>query len=415
MKTYLQILCVLFCSVVLGQELKTKKIKEKLEAFPKTKKVYNVLNANKNIKHGKYEEFYKKTLRVSGSYDKGEKHGEWRYTDISEKYLQKGSFDHGKEVGYWESKMINGNYGKKYYNDKGRLDSAFYFNKNNQLLSSYTSDSSLNGSININNYDNGFKEVIIKKDSMSITEVFYPNEQLFHRKKEEGDKLVSASDYYNDKGTVFRKSKIKEGNGMLFTFYLTATAEGKPIGKSGVMYKKGKPNGTYTSYDIKGKLMNQGDYLNGNKVGEWKMWSKKKKKYISRYIKGQNKEYKLTHGDKPYKITKDMVSLTKEDKKGDLTKKERFSKIVNKNILLNLDVKSIAQYITNPKEVCKIVANFKMNTYGEIVDVKVKAPHPKIEEEVILVLQKMATFQPASQYGKFVNLLFSLPIHFRVN
>lgn len=57
---------------------------------------------------------------------------------------------------------------------------------------------------------------------------------------------------------------------------------------------------------------------------------------------------------------------------------------------------------------------FKINTNGNIVNVKARAPHPKLEEEAIRVIHLLPQFKPGLQKGKAVTVPYSLPILFQV-
>lgn len=57
----------------------------------------------------------------------------------------------------------------------------------------------------------------------------------------------------------------------------------------------------------------------------------------------------------------------------------------------------------------RVLIRFKIDKEGNIVDVKSKAPHPKIENEVISVIKKLPKMKPGSQNGTNINIKFSIP------
>jgi len=57
---------------------------------------------------------------------------------------------------------------------------------------------------------------------------------------------------------------------------------------------------------------------------------------------------------------------------------------------------------------------FKINTAGNIVDVKARAAHPELEEEAIRVVSNLPKMIPGENKGKKVNVLYSLPILFEI-
>jgi len=62
----------------------------------------------------------------------------------------------------------------------------------------------------------------------------------------------------------------------------------------------------------------------------------------------------------------------------------------------------------------RISVMFKINKYGDVVDVKARAPHPQLEKEAIKVVNSLPKMTPGKQRGKPVGVLYSLPILFRV-
>ncbi|MGC1203911.1 MAG: energy transducer TonB, partial [Flavobacteriaceae bacterium] len=57
---------------------------------------------------------------------------------------------------------------------------------------------------------------------------------------------------------------------------------------------------------------------------------------------------------------------------------------------------------------------FKIDTEGNIVDVRSRAPHPGLEEEAIRVIKTLPKMIPGEHKGKKVNVPYSLPIIFQV-
>ena len=57
---------------------------------------------------------------------------------------------------------------------------------------------------------------------------------------------------------------------------------------------------------------------------------------------------------------------------------------------------------------------FKINTDGNIIGVRSRAPHPELEKEAIRVVNLLPKMIPGEQKGKKVNVPYSLPIIFQV-
>lgn len=62
----------------------------------------------------------------------------------------------------------------------------------------------------------------------------------------------------------------------------------------------------------------------------------------------------------------------------------------------------------------KISVFFKIDKNGNIIDIKSRAPHPRLEKEAERVVNKLPKMQPGKQRGKPVRVPYYLPIKFQV-
>ena len=62
----------------------------------------------------------------------------------------------------------------------------------------------------------------------------------------------------------------------------------------------------------------------------------------------------------------------------------------------------------------KIHAQFKIDSLGFIKNIKIRAAHPKFEEEATRVIKLLPQFIPAKQEGKPVPVVYNLPIVFQI-
>ena len=62
----------------------------------------------------------------------------------------------------------------------------------------------------------------------------------------------------------------------------------------------------------------------------------------------------------------------------------------------------------------RIYVNFIINKEGQVADVKVRAPHPKLEKEAKRVINMIPKMLPGMQNNKDVAVMFNLPIIFDV-
>ncbi len=62
----------------------------------------------------------------------------------------------------------------------------------------------------------------------------------------------------------------------------------------------------------------------------------------------------------------------------------------------------------------RISVIFKIDTQGDVIEVRARAPHPDLEKEAIRVINLLPQFKPGLQKGKIVTVPYSLPILFQV-
>ena len=62
----------------------------------------------------------------------------------------------------------------------------------------------------------------------------------------------------------------------------------------------------------------------------------------------------------------------------------------------------------------RIAVQFKIDKNGDVVNVRARAPHPKLEQEAVKVVKALPKMVPGIQRGTAVGVLYSLPILFQV-
>ncbi|MEM0517799.1 MULTISPECIES: energy transducer TonB [Aequorivita] len=62
----------------------------------------------------------------------------------------------------------------------------------------------------------------------------------------------------------------------------------------------------------------------------------------------------------------------------------------------------------------RIAVQFKIDKSGKVVDVRARAPHPRLEKEATDVVNSLPDMTPGKQRGKPVGVLYSLPIVFDI-
>ena len=63
----------------------------------------------------------------------------------------------------------------------------------------------------------------------------------------------------------------------------------------------------------------------------------------------------------------------------------------------------------------KIFTQFTIDEKGIVIDIKIRAPHPKIKEQVFKMIKKIPHFIPGEQNGKAIKTKYSLPITFIID
>jgi len=90
-----------------------------------------------------------------------------------------------------------------------------------------------------------------------------------------------------------------------------------------------------------------------------------------------------------------------------------FEKKIKKFVQRNFDVE-LAQEIGLHSGKYKILTQFIIDKTGEIVDLRIKAPHISLKKEVERIISKIPKFTPGKQRNKPVKIRYTLPIAFRV-
>ena len=62
-----------------------------------------------------------------------------------------------------------------------------------------------------------------------------------------------------------------------------------------------------------------------------------------------------------------------------------------------------------------IIVLFKIDKIGNIVDIKAKAPHPKLQKEAIRIIKLLPKMKPGRQRGKAVGVKYTLPMRIEVD
>jgi Gram-negative bacterial TonB protein C-terminal len=126
----------------------------------------------------------------------------------------------------------------------------------------------------------------------------------------------------------------------------------------------------------------------------------------------------ISSEDKPEQIPFSIVGIVPytEECKSFSANDERRDCVMNfiqKHAMRNFNT-DLAQELKLPAGNKRILSQFKIDTLGKVIDIKVRAPHPDLEEEVKRIIQLLPKFVPGEHNRKRVVVLYSLPIVFTV-
>ena len=95
----------------------------------------------------------------------------------------------------------------------------------------------------------------------------------------------------------------------------------------------------------------------------------------------------------------------------DKKSKEDFDKRLKKFVRENIDEK-FTQNLGLTEKKYRIYTQFIIDKTGNITNIRVRAPHPKLKIKLIKLLEKLPQFIPGKQGGKVVKTKYTLPVTF---
>ncbi len=107
-------------------------------------------------------------------------------------------------------------------------------------------------------------------------------------------------------------------------------------------------------------------------------------------------------------VFKGCEGLTKEENK------KCFDKKMMRFVQQNFDV-DLANELGLRTGKHRIFTQFIINDKGDVVDIKINAPHIKLKKETQQIIEKLPKFTPGKQRNKAVKVKYALPITFRVD
>lgn len=118
-------------------------------------------------------------------------------------------------------------------------------------------------------------------------------------------------------------------------------------------------------------------------------------------------------GDVPFAVIENVpIYPGCEKKKNNAEKKKCMSEKVQKFVQKKFNTDLAGDLGLEGRQ--RISVQFKIDKKGNVVNVRARAPHPKLEQEAVKVVKALPKMIPGKQRGTAVGVLYSLPILFQV-
>ncbi|WP_298237534.1 energy transducer TonB [uncultured Algibacter sp.] len=362
-----------------------------------------VVFPQKKKRHGPFEDYYKSgELKTLGQYREGKRIGKWQdfyeTGQLSKIYTYNSN---GRKTGFQESYYKNGGLKNKTIKLKSGdfIKNGFY--EEGTLLYEMMLSSKPNSKLNFL-LKNGLYREFYKNKNVKI-ETNYKDDQLsglWVKYYDSGEKEWEVEYYLDYKQGAYKKY-FK--NGQIELEGTTAL---------------GLKNGVEKRYNEKGLILLKGTYDKDKLDGEWFVYEEAGDKTSTvKFKKGIARKSKNNIVINPTKIPEgdfEQVPIYPgcELALGNFGKKkcmsEKVAKFVNKSFNTNL------AFGLGLEGRQKINIIFKIDKTGSVTGIRVRAPHPSLEEEAKYVISKLPKMEPGMQRGKAVVVPYSLPIIFMV-
>ncbi len=102
-----------------------------------------------------------------------------------------------------------------------------------------------------------------------------------------------------------------------------------------------------------------------------------------------------------------------EKEKGALKRKNCMSKKIDKWVQRKFNT-DLGQEL-GLTGIQKIFVQFKIDKTGKVVDIKARAPHPRLQQEAQRVIKGLPQMKPAKQRNRPVGVIYTKPITFRID
>jgi|GEM_PF-2264565 len=384
---------------------------------------FNVLDTNRDIKHGPYVIWYQGEKIVSGNYLNGKKDGLWKYQNIDGDVFFQGTYSNDKKNGSWK-------YFKKqkplcviwFKNDmKDSLWQSFYENGKIQCEEAFSNDKR-NGICRMY-YENGNIALssMYRNDSLIDTKkTFYADGTVRSVISYRNGNPYNVQEMNDSLGHPLNPGTLKDGNGIIKYYTnsgkLSAEAEMKNSLMDGVakryyengicevleMYVNNFKAGPYKRYNEKSGLVESGRYENGRKTGTWNWYMDGKLYSTQDYSPGDSvNQERSTVG---YDLLITMSEIMPKAQGGE-------------NGMMKF-IQSVINYPSPARDAAisgTVYVTFAIDNTGSIKGVRIlRGRDPDLDGEALHVIKQMPPWTPGFQDGFPVEVQFNLPIKFKI-
>lgn len=246
---------------------------------------------------------------------------------------------------------------------------------------------------------------VFKKDSVSWVRITSNKDLIPIFKESFSDSLLTTLNgiYLEyEGGKIYRKGFYlnNERVGMWITYDTIGSAT------SSKMYASNNLNGLFTTYWDNGNIQEQGKYVDGKKVGEWRIIYQTGEIALKETFDLNSKIVDSAYLDLNGKaISKDSIFKAPSYPKGI----QSFYKYLGSSVRYPVQAR-----LNNIRG--KVYLRFTINKQGEIVDIMVvSSPDRSLSEEAFRVLQNSPKWIPGRIFNKPTNVEYAININFWFN
>lgn len=355
-----------------------------------------------------YFQFFNNTKIIEGFYSNNLKEGVWQYSDINDNLNFSGKFErnqkHGKWTYYYKNKLSS-----EIFYTQGELDSLNGYHENGFLAYELRFKPDKTGYC-ISYYPNGkTKEKIYlkNKEIHGVYSLYFENGQLHRETEYDEGKRISILKTIDMNGNALNGGTLMQGQGTYITFYMPQKLDTSKLNVYSINdYKNGLQHGNSKYFQMNGNLIEEGMYEAGNRIGNWKRY--KEDGTFSALVPYTNENKKSSTNKIPV-----LIYSGNEPKNAVIMPEFQGGESQLFNFIKN--------NVNYPKEARlkgiegTVIIRFAISELGEIENYQiVSATNELLNKEAIRLIQIMPRWSPGLENGIPVNVLFTLPVRFKL-